>query len=154
MQGQIDAILRDVRSALSRFDAKRQQLAQQATSGFAFGQPQPPQPQPEHQPQQQGAYGTPSVLGAPAPSVTPSAFGSSINQPNTPSLMGSSYNQPTNQPTAATPSLFGSTPSAFGSSFGGNSSLGYPGAQAQPVFGGGFQPQQQQPDPQQQQYVL
>lgn len=153
MQAQIDAVLRDVRSALGRFDAKRQQFAQQqATGGFsAFGQQQPHQPQPE--PQQQGAYGTPPTLGA---SVTPSPFGSSTNQPNnTPSLMGSSYNQPT-----ATPSLFGSTPSAFGSStFGGNSSLGYPGVQAQPnagpIFGGGFQPQPpQQPDPQQQQYLL
>src|SRR5688500_9641341 len=99
MQGQIDAVLRDVRSALARFDAKRQQLAQQqATGGFsAFGQPQPPQPQPP-EPQQQ-AYGTPPALG-----VTPSPFGSSTNQPNnTSSLMSSSYNQPT-----ATPSLFGS----------------------------------------------
>ncbi|RIA93366.1 hypothetical protein C1645_819442 [Glomus cerebriforme] len=163
MQGQIDAILGDVRSALTRFDAKRQQLAQQqASSGFGFGQ----QPQSQHQPapQRQGAYGTPSALGAPAPSATPLPFGSSINQPNTPSLLGSTYNQPT------APSLFGSNPSGFGTSnFSASSSLNYPGAQPQPnpgsIFGGGLgnfqppqQPQQQpqqpqQPDPQQQ-YLL
>ncbi|CAI2170576.1 7755_t:CDS:2 [Funneliformis geosporum] len=90
------------------------------------------------------AYGAPSVLGAPALS-TPSLFGSSMNQPNqpsTPSILGSSYNQP-----AATPSLFGSNPSGFGSStFGGNSSLGYPGgvqAQPNPGFGTINNPQMQ-----------
>ncbi|CAG8518128.1 2747_t:CDS:2 [Funneliformis caledonium] len=138
MHNQIEITLRDLRSTLSRFDAKRQQLAQEAVGGFGgFGQPQPTQSQPE--PPRQGAYGAPSVLGAPALS-TPSLFGSSMNQPNqpsTPSILGSSYNQP-----AATPSLFGSNPSGFGSStFGGNSSLGYPGgvqAQPNPGFGGGL----------------
>ena len=44
MQNQINGILGDLRNALNRFDAKRQQLAQQAVGGFgAFGQPQPPQ---------------------------------------------------------------------------------------------------------------
>ncbi|GES84351.1 hypothetical protein RCL_jg6973.t1 [Rhizophagus clarus] len=146
-QGQIDTILRDVRTALSRFDTKRQQLAQQqAASGFAFGQPTQPQHQPT--PQRPGAYGT-QVLGAPAQTATPS-FGSSINQPSTPSLL-TSYNQP-----AAPAPLFGSNPSGFGASnFNATSSLSYPVTPAQNPFGGYQQPQQpQQPDPQQQQYLL
>ncbi|PKK70595.1 hypothetical protein RhiirC2_746145 [Rhizophagus irregularis] len=153
MQGQIDTILRDLRSALTRFDTKRQQLAQQqASSGFAFGQPTQPQQQPT--PQRQGTYGTP-VLGAPTQTATPSPFSSSINQPSTPSLL-SSYNQPT----APTPSLFGTNPSGFGASnYNATSSLNYPVTPAQPspgsIFGGYQQLQQpQQPDPQQQQYLL
>src|SRR2546421_602325 len=119
MSGQIDTILRDLRSALSRFDTKRQQLAQQqASGGFAFGQPTQPQQQPT--PQRQGAYGT-QILSAPAQTATPSPFGSSINQPSTPSLL-SSYNQPT----VPTPSLFGSSPSGFGASnYNATSSLNY-----------------------------
>jgi hypothetical protein len=153
MQGQIDTILRDLRSALNRFDTKRQQLAQQqAPGGFAFGQPN----QPQHQPTPQ-AYGN-QILGAPAQTATPTPFGSSINQPSTPSLL-TSYNQPA----APTPSLFGSNPnpSGFGASnYNATSSLNYPVTPAQPnqpgtLFGGYQPPQQsQQPDPQQQQYLL
>ncbi|GBC31352.2 variant surface antigen E precursor [Rhizophagus irregularis DAOM 181602=DAOM 197198] len=79
MQGQIDTILRDLRSALTRFDTKRQQLAQQqASSGFAFGQPTQPQQQPT--PQRQGTYGTPALgFGASNYNAT-----SSLNYPVTP----------------------------------------------------------------------